>query len=136
VKPKKKGYNSAKYLKVLEQTPEEYSFLSVDSKVFNLKNKYPIFLLNHSNKEGTWNKFQDKLAELDQSVLEDIKEEEVIKFLDENLDVYFELELFDDLFPDPYYFKIKNQIYCYSILEMSGNYSTVRFFFDIKKFIE
>lgn len=136
MKSKKKGYNSATYLKVLENIPDEYSFLSLDSKVFNLKNKYPIFLLNHTNKESTWNKFQDKLAKLNRTELENINEDNVIDFLNENLDIYFELEMFDDLFSDPYYFKIKDQIYCYCIVEMSENYSTVRFYFDIKKFIE
>jgi hypothetical protein len=133
VKSKKKGYNPSDYLAVLDDTPTEYSFLSA-GKVFNFQSKYPIFLLNCVYKNGTWQTLKRNIEKLEKDT-QAIKEGDVEKFLGDNLDIDFELGVFDDILFDSYYFLIDNKMYCYCLHEIGDNYIMARFFFDIKEFI-
>lgn len=135
MKSKKKGVNPSECLTVLEETPPEYSFLCA-GKVFNFQSRYPIFLLNHVYENGTWQTLKRKIKQLeDDDICQDIKEEDVEKFLEDNPHIDFELSVFDDILFDSYYFSINNKIYCYCLHEMADNYIIARFFFDIKEFI-
>jgi len=136
LKSKKKRYNIKNYLKILEEIPSKYSFLSVDSKVFNYKSIYPIFLFNYVNKKGTWQLIQKNIKKLEEeNNCRELTKEDIIKFLDDNSDIEFETEAFRDFLPDYYYFCVKNKIYCYGLSELNKKQIVVRFFFDIKEFI-
>jgi len=135
VKSKKKGYNPSDYLTVLEEIPPEYSFLSA-GKVFNLQSKYPIFLLNCTHEKSTWRIIQKNITKLEnKNKQQDINEKDVEIFLQNNLDINFEIEIFDDVISDYYYFRIDEEIYCYGASQINKKNIIVRFFFDIKKFI-
>lgn len=135
MKSKKKELVPSDYLTVLEETPPEYSFLSA-GKIFNFQSKYPIFLLNCSHEKGTWQTLKRNVKKLeDDNICQDIKENDVEKFLEDNPDINFELGVFDDIMFDSYYFSINNKMYCYCLHEMADNYIIARFFFDIKEFI-
>ena len=135
MKSKKKGYNPSDYLKVLEDTPPEYSFLRA-GKVFNFQNKYPIFLLNHAYEGGTWQTLKNKIEKLeDANICQDLSEKDAENFLTNNPDIDFEICVFDDVMEDSYYFSIKDKIYCYCLQEICENYIMIRFFFNVKEFI-
>jgi hypothetical protein len=135
VKSKKKRDDLADYLMVLEEIPQDYLFLSKNSKVFNYKSRYPIILLDYNDKEGTWLKLKKSIDKLE-SRSEQIFDKEVEEYLDDHPEIDFEHEMFNDIIQDSFYFKIDNDIYCYSIKEISETHMMVRFFFDVQKFID
>jgi len=120
---------------VLEEIPQDYLFLSKNSKVFNYKSRYPIILLDYNDKEGTWLKLKKSIDKLE-SRSEQIFDKEVEEYLDDHPEIDFEHEMFNDIIQDSFYFKIDNDIYCYSIKEISETHMMVRFFFDVQKFID
>jgi hypothetical protein len=134
VKSKKKRDEPHYYLTTLEDIPPEYRFLSEGSKVFNYNSTYPIFFLNHKDKQGTWLKLKEAIDKMDERS-DQISEKDIEDFLDNHPEIDFELEMFEDVLNESFYFKIDDNIYCYSIKELSKSHLMVRFFFDIQKFI-
>lgn len=122
-------------LKPLNEIPPNYSFLSKGSKVLDYKSIYPIFLLKHKDKKGSLIELEKAVTKLDPNH-SDITEKDVEIFLNKHPEIEFELDIFGDMLNEPFYFRIKDEIYCYALKEASKSYVMIRFFFDIKKFIE
>lgn len=124
------------YYTFSDELPPEYSFFSSDSKILNFKSSYPIFLLNVSNKDNTWAKLKSVVVKLDkEGRTQDLSEEIIDTFLSENPDIDFELNVFDNFLEDVFYYSIDSKIHCYAVKEIDEEHIAVRFFFDIKPFM-
>jgi len=105
--------------------------------IFDYKTNWKFYKLNLNKKDSLWYKLQEKID----SICDDseITTEDIEKFLDENPDIEFEFEFFNEMMPHIFFFKTEGRIYCYScdIVESENKnltHTMARFYFDIEKF--
>lgn len=107
-------------------------------KVYKYQSKWLIYNLSLFSKKGLWTRFTDHISLLEEKkLLQNITEEDIDKFFDDNADIEFEMIYFQKVFPHIAFLKIKNQIYCYVSNKVKKNDKRidVRFFFDVEKFL-
>lgn len=127
-----------KPLETIPLTEENFDILGPKDKLIDYKSKWPIYVLHSVHSEGIWIRFNLKLDILEyQNKLQDITKDDIEDFLEENLDIAFELHFFEDFLPDYYFFKFENKMYCYSIGKKGKDKVRmyVRFYFDLGKLI-
>jgi len=106
--------------------------------VFQYNSNWPIFVLHKTDPTGIWTRLQNKLNILEyQNILQKLPVNEVEQYLYDNPDIDFELNVFDGEFPDFYFFKYKNQIYCYTSGKKGKDKNKIyaRFYFDLEDII-
>lgn len=105
--------------------------------IYNYQSIWPIYNLSTKNKNGLWNTFENKIISIEDQ-LKDIKKEELDFYFDNNPDIELELMVFNKKLPEIFFLNYKDKIYCYStskLYKKIQSYIDVRFYFDIKKFI-
>lgn len=98
--------------------------------------KWPIYKLHIIDKNGLWIKLKTELDILEhQSRLEKLTLNEINDFLKNKLEIAFELYCFEEMLPDFYFFKFKNEIFCYTIGKKGKDTRRIyaRFYFDLNK---
>jgi len=111
------------------------TYLGKQDSVSEHKYGYPVYNLSFTDPDSLWDKFTERI-EYCKSNLELPTLLEISDFLESNLDVQFDLFFHENKYPNSYFFKIKNQIYCYALGPKTGyNVSTI-FYFDLKEFFK
>lgn len=106
--------------------------------VYKYQSKWPIYNLSLYRKTGLWYRFNNKVIEiLEKKIFDVLKEEDVDNFLDENIDVEFEMIFFQKSLSQIEFFKFKNKVYCYVFNNVKKNDTRidVRFFFNVNEFL-
>jgi len=107
-------------------------------RIFLKQSKWPFYLLNTKNKKSIWHKIENTIENKCDSA--DITPDEMYDFLDKNPDIEFELDFFTNEMSEIFFFKIKNQMFCYTcdyhIFDKIPNKKVkTRFYFDYKELL-
>lgn len=112
---------------------------STKDMIYSYQSKWLLYNLSTTTKKGLWQQFEEKLLKLqDQNLIEDLSENEMNKFFDENPDIEFEIICFKKSLTDLFFFKFKKNIYCYTTSPLKIKMPQkidVRFYFDVEKFL-
>ncbi len=106
--------------------------------VYGFKSKWPIYCLSLKSLNGIWKSLDDKIDWCsNKKILKTIDTDDIDCFLDKNLDIKFEIEIFQENLSEIFFLKIFNEIYCYTTNDFNENdeYVNVRFYFDIENFL-
>lgn len=119
-----------------ELKDEDIVQLGSKDGIFTHDSVWPIFELDIKDKKGIWNRLQTELQIMEyQNYLQDTNPEEIDEFLYINSDIEFELNFYDEIMDDYYFFKFNDKIYCYITGKKSKNKIYARFFFDLEEII-
>lgn len=103
------------------------------------QSKWPFYEFNFENENSLWHLIQDKIDQTCDDF--EFTPEDIDDFLDKNPDMELEIDFFINEVSDIFFFKFKNEIFCYvsNTTEMAiRNEPKIlcRFFFDLEKFLK
>jgi len=119
---------------------EEYIVnLGKKDGVFTYDSQWLIFVLHTLDTTGIWLRLQNQLDILEyQKTLQSLTVKEIEEFLLDNPNIAFETEMFEELMPNYFFFKLKNQVYCYTTGKKGKDKVRIyaRFYFDLEDIIK
>lgn len=104
-------------------------------KTFNYISRWPIYTLHTLDTGGIWLKVKNQLDILEyQNSLQELSVDELDKWLDDNPDIAFETDFFEEMLSNYYFFKFKNKIYCYTTGKKGKDKVRIyaRFYFNLE----
>ena len=108
-------------------------------RIINYKSKWPFYILNSLDPKGIWLRLKTQLDVLEyQKILQDIRVEEIEEFFSNNPDIAFETDFCEETLHNYFFFKIKNQIYCYTSGKKGKDKTRIyaRFYFNLEDIIK
>ena len=128
--------NSEENTELKEEKP---NVLGLKDKITEYNSRWPIYILHTLDIEGIWLKLKQQLDILEyQKILQELSLEEINQWLIDNSDIDFETNFFEDFLPNYFFFKYKNQIYCYTTGKKGKDKTRIyaRFYFDLSDIIK
>lgn len=123
-------------MKSQELKDEDIVQLGKRDGIFTHNSIWPIFELDIKDKRGIWNKVKTELQIMEyQNYLQDTTTYEIDDFLYKNSDIDFELNFYDEIMNEYYFFKFNNNIYCYTFGKKSKNKIYARFYFELEEIL-
>lgn len=104
-------------------------------KTFNYISRWPIYTLHTLDTDGIWLRVKNQLDILEyQNSLQELNVDELDKWLDDNPDIAFETDFFEEMLSNYYFFKFKNKIYCYTTGKKGKDKVRIyaRFYFNLE----
>jgi len=121
------------------ETPETKPPISKKDRIINYKSKWPFYILNSLDKQGIWLRLKTNLDIMEyQKNLQELTVKEIEEFFLDNPDIAFETDFCEDTLSNYFFFKYKNQVYCYTTGKKGKDKTRIyaRFYFNLEDFIK
>lgn len=121
------------------ETQETKPPLGKKDRIIDYKSKWPFYVLNSLDTKGIWLRLKSNLDILEyQKNLQEITVKEIEEFFLDNPDIAFETDFCEESLSNYFFFKLKNQIYCYTSGKKGKDKTRIyaRFYFNLEDFIK
>ena len=121
------------------ETQETKPLLGKKDRIIDYKSKWPFYVLNSLDVGGIWLRLKSNLDILEyQKSLQELTVKEIEEFFLHNPDIAFETDFCEESLSNYFFFKLKNQIYCYTSGKKGKDKTRIyaRFYFNLEDFIK